>query len=1359
MSSNNIHDEWLSLVEISGPFLAPPVLNEVFPQGLDLLEPSKHKRLRQTYEEWREALEAEDPEFAKLHQAWIKEVISNCLSFNEDSKGAHLKFGAAMPPTLVVQIPEQGVSLAPEYALVDEQHDNKPLLLIQSYASGVDLQVAMSTDGWSATPADRMVQLCRLTGCRLGLVTNGERWMLVDAPVGAVTTFASWYARLWIQEPITLQAFVHLLGIRRFFVAAGEQIPALIDKSLQHQDEVTTALGEQVQRAVEVLIQSLDRADQDRNRELLKDVTPAELYEAGLTLMMRLVFLLSAEERGLLLMGDECYEENYAISTLRMQLRSESEEILERRWDAWSRLLSVFRAVYGGIDHENMRLPALGGSLFDPDRFAFLEGRAKGSDWRKDLAKPLPIDNRTVLLLLDAIQQYQGRSLSYRALDVEQIGYVYEGLLERTVKRTSEVILDVGATRSAEKPLVSLAELISLKQSSESALLDCLVERTGSSITRVKNALAKPIDDQLSDRLLSACMGNIDLLNQIKPFSNLLRIDPWGYPLVYPANSFVVALGSDRRETGSHYTPKSLTETIVAETLTPVVYVGPAEGLDRHEWKLKTPEEILQLKICDPAMGSGAFLVQVCRFLSDKLIEAWRLSEIRGATISSDGDVVEIGSISELMPVDLESRTVIAKRLIAERCLYGVDINPLAVELAKLSIWLMTLAKSRPFGFLDHNLRSGDTLLGLHHLDQLVNLSFDSIGISQKRLFAQNINKAVDEAIAIRKQLRSMPIRDVRDVQNMSNLDHKARATLKTPELIADAFIGEVLISGGSKAKLLECVEDLAIRAGEAIAFNLEAIEKISSRMKFALSDNPISKKMVRKPFHWPLEFPEVFSGNAIGFDAIVGNPPFLGNRLWKGALGDALQWQCQMVLGAPPGKIDLCVVFHRRSLNLLKEGGCYGMLATNSITEGMAIEVGLSVIERSGSFYYTKVGMPWPGSASISIALICFFKGQWKGKRLADESLCDYIDCRLQPGLLGSWQPKVLSRFNLFVYQGVDNSKGLKFLVTNQDEWFKALRNEKDSLLRPYITGEDIADKPPSFVPRWALNLFDKNLEEISTQWPIAYDFLISVVKPERTPEALKSYKGLINRWWQFWNSRNEQSKKLLSYSQSCLVIPKVTMTLFGSLRASNVIYTNKVIVIGLTRPDLPAICISSIFRLWISDQCLASLGKVVCYVLTVEGLSTFPLPESLDADLNGHLGIEFFKLMDEWESENNKGLREFVHAIDDESYIDPKIIKMRNLIIQIDENLLLSYGWEDIRLEHGFYEAFRAPQNIQKQFSISPLSRAEIMHRLLMLNKKYYEDGDLKSLKHSSKTKKIPKAMSLKNMNSQQSINFEAD
>lgn len=401
--------------------------------------------------------------------------------------------------------------------------------------------------------------------------------------------------------------------------------------------------------------------------------------------------------------------------------------------------MAIFRAVFCGVEHESLRLPALGSSLFDPDHFPFLEGRDKGSSWRTDTAKPLPIDNRTVLLLLEAIQQFQGRTLSYRALDVEQIGYVYEGLLERTVRRTDEVTLELDATKKSEYPWVKLAELDSASLKSPEKLVELLQERSGSSVSRVRKALARDVDDSLADRLLTTCQGDIQLRDRIKPYAHLLRTDPWGYPLVYPAGAFIVTSGSNRRETGTHYTPKSLTENIVTETLTPIAYIGPAEGTPRKSWQLKSPSELLDLKICDPAMGSGAFLVQACRWLADRLVEAWSQAEATGKMISVDGDVLEELDTREPLPRDTDSRIVIARRLIAEQCLYGVDLNPLAVELAKLSIWLVTLAKGLPFGFLDHSLRCGDSLLGIHRLDQLTELSMtpEQKGKRSDRLFGK----------------------------------------------------------------------------------------------------------------------------------------------------------------------------------------------------------------------------------------------------------------------------------------------------------------------------------------------------------------------------------------------------------------------------------------------------------------------------------------------------------------------------------------------------------------------------------------------------------------------------------------------
>ena len=231
------------------------------------------------------------------------------------------------------------------------------------------------------------MQLLHDTGVRLGLVTNGDQWMLVDAPKGETTGYASWFAPLWLEEPKTLQAFRTLLGSHRFFgVPEEETLERLLAQSAQDQQEVTDQLGYQVRRAVEVLVSSIDKANRDNGGTLLKGVPEAVLYEAALTVMMRLVFLFCAEERDLLLLGDELYDKNYAVSTLREQLRGTAtdfgEEVLERRHDAWSRLLTTFRAVYGGVRHDRLKIPAYKGNLFDPDRFPFLEGRPSNTSWK-----------------------------------------------------------------------------------------------------------------------------------------------------------------------------------------------------------------------------------------------------------------------------------------------------------------------------------------------------------------------------------------------------------------------------------------------------------------------------------------------------------------------------------------------------------------------------------------------------------------------------------------------------------------------------------------------------------------------------------------------------------------------------------------------------------------------------------------------------------------------------------------------------------------------------------------------------------------------------------------------------------------
>jgi len=1275
-----------------------------------------------------------------------------------------LKRSSAIPDELIVDLPEYGMKLVPDAAVIDEQSGNA-LMLVQTFPVHTDLEATSKRDGWATSPAERMVNLCRKTGCRLGLLTNGERWMLVDAPVGAVTTFASWYARLWGQEPVTLQAFVHLLGIRRFFVDESERLPALFDRSLKHQDEVTEALGEQVRRAVEVLIQALDKADLDRDRTLLANVSTAEIYEAALTVMMRLVFLLSAEERGLLLLGDERYEAHYALSTLRMQLRSDSAEILERRWDAWSRLLALFRAVYGGIEHENLRMPALGGSLFDPDRFPFLEGRDKHSQWRTDPAKPLPIDNRTVLLLLDAIQQFQGRTLSYRALDVEQIGYVYEGLLERTVKRAKDVTLELRATSTAKVPWVTLTELDIARKADDEKLADLLRERSGSSASRIRNDLAKAVDDVLADKLLTACHADVALRDRVKPYANLLRVDPWGYPLVYPTGSFMVTTGSDRRETGTHYTPKSLTEAIVTETLTPVAYVGPAEGKPREVWQLKSAAELLDLKICDPAMGSGAFLVQVCRWLAERLVEAWSQAESAGKYVTVDGEVRDAVTDEESLPRDDEERIVIARRLIAERCLYGVDLNPLAVELAKLSIWLVTLAKGRPFGFLDHNLRCGDSLLGIHRLDQLTELSMTpGQKNTQMRIFGRNIEQAVAEAIELRKRLRQMPIRDIHDVEAMARLDTEAKAKLEAPERIADAFVGEVFRTGGNQNALDAALMTLSIEAEQYLQGNTDAKNQLRRRANFGLSIDLPDDKNSRQPFHWPLEFPEVFKHERGGFDGIVGNPPFLGGQRITGVAGTAFRdWLVDHIAEGRRGSADLVAYFFLRSWSLLRDSGGFGLLAVNTIAEGDTRQVGLEAMVGAGVVIYAAYpNEAWPGKAAVVTSRVHVHKGDWRGGRSLLGRPAPFISAFLSDQ--EEWSPMRLKANEGIAYQG-SIVLGMGFvLLPDQARRMLDADPRNGEVIFPYINGDDLNSDPEQKPSRWVINFWDWPEAKART-YKLPYEWLEVNVKAER---LANKDKGAREKWWLFLRARSELYHAIgrgrdferhpVGWSsetcqmESVFCLSRVTKFIAPAVTPSNYVWSDSMVVFCSDSFALLGLLFSQFHEVWVRKNA-SRLESRLRYTPS-DALETLPLPLVFPDDL-GTIARRFLDSRAAVSRDFGIGLTDVYNRIHNDTDRDPRIEALRELQREIDTTVMSAYGWDDLDLGHGFHEVPYLPENDRVRFTISEPARVEVLRRLSELNRQRYEAEVAAGLhgKSNTKIKSTPKSKS-KPSSVQQSI-----
>jgi hypothetical protein len=1340
MSIAREHAEWLSLIEVSGPFLSLPVLMKVFPQGLEKedQEPELRRMLRMAYDEWADNQVGLHPDLA-IHRQWLRFVLANVLEMPPEV----LAEGQALPPGLRAYIPEQGEALLPDIAVIAPD-DHTPRLLIALYPAGQDLEKAVPGTHWKASPSTRMMEMLRRTGVRLGLVTNGERWMLVDAPLNETTGFASWYAALWLEEPPTLRAFRSLLSVRRFFgVPDNETLEALLSESAKNQQEVTDQLGYQVRRAVEVLVQSLDRIDKDRNRTLLRNVTVSDLYEAALTVMMRLVFLLSAEERGLLLLGELLYDRYYAVSTLQAQLREQAdqsgEEVLERRYDAWSRLLATFRVVYGGVEHQDLRLPAYGGNLFDPDRYPFLEGRATGTSWHDTPAAPLAINNRTVLHLLEALQFLQvkvqnggpaeRRRLSFRALDVEQIGHVYEGLLDHTARRATQPVIGLAGSISKESE-VALDTLEGLAAKGDDALLEFLVEQTGRTSNALKNTLANsPIPRRFSRAdLLTACDNRQELFERVLPFAGLLRTDTFGKPVVITADSVYVTQGSDRRSTGTHYTPRSLTEPIVQHALDPLVYIGPAEGKPPEEWQLRPASEIFNLKVCDFAMGSGAFLVQVCRYLAEKLVEAWDndgQASLELPQTTPEGQL-STGALHEmLLPREADERLALAMRLVAEHCIYGVDKNPLAVEMAKLSLWLITLSKNKPFTFLDHALRCGDSLLGVN-LQQLTSWSMDvnrSVTKARQTVWIEPLIKdALDTALKLRRWISTISDNSVSDIETKQRLLVEAEEAMELIKLGADLLVATALCDTRRQALLQDTLHiEYTVMVSayqEARQQKFTPIGQAESRDAFLKLRKEVDNLLNgRLPFHWPLEFPEVLAiglEDECGFSAIVSNPPFQGGQKITGALGTNYRdYLVEHLANGKRGSADLCAYFFLRASQLMREGGMCGLLATNTIAQGDTREVGLEQIVKAGWTIPRAIpSRKWPGAAALEVAHIWLRSSDWNGPNFLGEKQVMSINPFLTPSRRVQGKPYQLMHNMGKSFQG-STILGMGFVLKPEEAQTLIEQNlHNREVLFPYLSGEDLNSRPDQLPSRWVINFRDWPLEQAET-YPECMKIVREKVKPERIKNNREVYR---QRWWQYAEKRPTLYSRIADM-QRVLVCPRVTKYPSFCFVSTKQVFMEKIYIFLFDHDRYLALLNSTLHETWAREFSATLGGYTNLQYAPTDCFENFPFPVDLQC-LEG-IGERYYHHRQSIMLARQEGLTKTYNRFHDPQERSEDIVQLRALHEEMDEAVARAYGWDDLDLGHGFH--------VTKQglrYTISEEARREVLGRLLLLNHERYAE-----------------------------------
>lgn len=1318
--------EWLELLAVEGPFLAAPVVTDTWPAGLPALDRLATDALREA-----STLLTASP---GTRDEFVDHVLAEFLDWR-----GNLASGATVPPALSTPVPEYGTTVHPGFALLRSSGDDalQAVLLGVVVAPGSGTTRRSRTAGrWMPSPADLLAHVLRARAVPLGLVTDGTEWTLVCAQPGGATTTVTFTRHVWFEEPDTLRAFHALLCRLRFFgVPDDATLPALLKASLDRQEEITERLSGQSHAVVEMLVATLGRLDADHLRQhgrplLPAHVEPTAIYQAAVTVLMRLVFLLYAEERGLLPLDDDTYADTYAASTLATHLRERAgeagEDALERSCTAWHRLLALSRAVHRGLRHDQLNLQAYGGSLFDPDRFPWLEGRAWAAAPLDDALVP-PVDDRTILRALESLQylRFSGerRRVSFRDLDVEQIGYVYEGLLDQDAVRAEDWVLGVAsdAGRESNGPEIPLAELEQRLAAGVPAFaewLSPLTKQGGHRLTpaAIVKAMRPPSGADAVDAercVRAACGGDESAVARVLPFAGLLRRDPRDLPVVYPPGSLYLTDSAARADSGAIYTPKALADDVVTRTLEPLVYnPGPLDTEDRAQWRVGTPEEILDLKVVDIAAGSGAFLVAAARYLALRLLEARRNYD------PSHGSLREEPLRQELL----------ARREVIDRCIYGVDINPMAVEMAKLSLWLVTLDRSRPFGFLDDRIAVGDSLLGITSPDQLLDLHLAPVAGRRAdddgtlSAFTADVPGLLKEARELRERLVEVELLDARGAQHKAGLLAQAREATAQLTLLADA-LSAVSLAGGRD-------EDYA---AVATAYGIartspDAWDDFAERTAFGLTD---PRGAVRRPAHFPLLFPEVFTEGHMGFDAVVGNPPYLGGQKLTGAYGTAYREHLVRAVGdGTRGSADLIAYMLLRAVALLdREHGQVGVIGTNTLAQGDTREVGLDQVTRAGLDLRAAVkSAKWPTrGANLEYCVV------WGSRQPRAAGVRADADGILVAGITPSLDP--VSRVTGNPHRLAANA-GIAFIgsyvlglgFTMSEEEARALieadpRNAE--VLFPYVNGEDLNSRPDSSGSRWVINFRDWP-EERAQGYPGCYAIVLEKVRPQRAGDNRGNYRRY---WWRYAEHRPglyaaiEKLDRVLAIA----LVSKVALPVFAP---TGQVFSHMLGVFASDDAALLAL-VSSAPHYWWAVGRASSLRTDLRYTPS-DVFETLPLPAFTDEmrTAGDRLDRERRALM----LDRDLGLTRLYNQVHDRSVTDPGIETIRELHREVDEAVCAAYEWDDLPLAHDHYDTRQGPR-----YTVSPAARVELVDRLLELNHARYADELARGL-HDPRQRRRP-------------------
>ena len=1219
----------------------------------------------------------------------FREFASAVLGWGFSSKGYAGTEEAPVPADLTVVLADYGETLYPDFAVRERDPRNSASpwqLLVQMLDTAQDFDKATSgAGGLEASPQGRTERLLRGTGVPAGVLFNGVALRLISAPRGESSGWMDFRFTDLINtagRPLC-SALRLLLSEQRLLALPREQrLAALLESSRKYQNEVSERLSEQVLHALYELLRGFQAAHDTSGGELLREPLSEEgdrndIYRGLLSVILRLVFLLYAEERGML-PEDESFARYYSLTGLYQRLREDAAlnpDTMDQRFGAWAQLLVLFRLIHDGARAHRtggaVSLPERRGALFDPDRFRFLEGRS-GGGVRQTIERVLPphISDGVVYRVLEKLLVLDGERISYRTLDVEQIGSVYETIMGfRLETATGRSVAVKPAKKLGAPNTIDLDALLAQPNARRGRWLQ---ERADRTITdKVTKGLreAETVDD------LHVALDRV--------------LDKDATPDIAPPGALVLQPNEERRRSGSHYTPRELTEPIVRHTLAPLL-----DRLRGEDGRAPTPEQILELKICDPAMGSGAFLVETCRQLADALINAWGA---HGAM--------------PIIPPD-EDEVIYARRLVAQKCLYGIDRNPMAVDLAKVSLWLSTLARDHPLTFVDHALRHGDSVVGLPRR-QMEALHWKR-GQSPV-LTGFGVQEALAEASELRRQIREAD--DTVTQRQLQNLWRDAHDALADVRLLGDLVLAAFF--EGSKPKERESrrrAYQEAILNRETRHHAVEIEQRRTAQMSFA-------------PFHWEIEFPEVFERENPGFDGFVGNPPFAGkNSVAAGNVTGYPHWLKEMHEESH-GNADLVAHFYRRAFSLVRDGGTLGLIATNTIAQGDTRSTGLRwICEHGGEIYRATKRVEWPGDAAVIVSVLHVARGEYAGNMVLDGETVDRITAFLfhrgghaNPVRLSANAGKsfvgsyVLGRG--FTFDDTDK-KGVASPLAEMQRLIDSDPRNREVLF-PYIGGEEVNTSPTHAHHRYVINFADRSEAECRRRWPDLMAIVENRVKPTRTKDNRASYR---NHWWQHAERRRDLYASI-SRLERLLVISRIGNAFAFTFLPSGTICNEKTVVFPFTQTGAFAVLQSRVHEVW-ARFFGSTLKDDLQYTPSI-CFDAFPVPEdwATEAALEA-AGKVYYDYRAALMVDNEKGMTKTYNRFHDIYETDPRIVKLRALHAAMDRAVLDAYGWTDLPTDCEFlldYEIDEATWGRKKKpyrYRWPDAVREEVLGRLLALN-----------------------------------------